>query len=562
MSQFKNLIVAFILSAMVVIGWQYFYAIPNAKKVQIKQEKVEALKKANLIAQASLDKSESINVTNHERIKILSDKLEGSIYLHGARIDDLTMLQYKETLAADSPNISLLAPSISKNSYFSSFGWISPDKSVILPTSSTIWKADKTELTPSQPVILSWDNKNGLLFSIKISMDDDYLFTITQNVANYQNREIDIAPFGLISRVMHNKNYPNTSVIHEGALAMLNGVLTEYKYDEIEKKDKITFDQSLGGWLGIGDKYWLTALIPDQNTNIIANFSENNLDDEIEKFQIDYVGHRITVSPSTTVSYTQYFFAGAKVIKILDKYEEEFGFPKFDRTVDFGWLYFLTKPMFFALQMLFEITGNFGIAIILLTVAIKIILFPLANKSYVSMYRMKKLQPVINDIRKQYADDKMRFNQELMRIYRNEKINPLSGCMPLLIQIPVFFALYKVLFVSIEMRHAPFFGWIKDLSAQDPTSVFNLFGMLPFTPPSMLQMGIWPIIMGVTMYLQQKMNPEPADPIQAKVIKFLPILFVVMFFRFPAGLIIYWACNNLLSIMQQYLLERSMKGSH
>jgi YidC/Oxa1 family membrane protein insertase len=218
--------------------------------------------------------------------------------------------------------------------------------------------------------------------------------------------------------------------------------------------------------------------------------------------------------------------------------------------------------MFFALQMLFEITGNFGIAIILLTVAIKIILFPLANKSYVSMYRMKKLQPVINDIRKQYADDKMRFNQELMRIYRNEKINPLSGCMPLLIQIPVFFALYKVLFVSIEMRHAPFFGWIKDLSAQDPTSVFNLFGMLPFTPPSMLQMGIWPIIMGVTMYLQQKMNPEPADPIQAKVIKFLPILFVVMFFRFPAGLIIYWACNNLLSIMQQYLLERSMKGSH
>jgi YidC/Oxa1 family membrane protein insertase len=427
---------------------------------------------------------------------------------------------------------------------------------VAVPDRDSVWQADGDEIRPGQPVTLSWDNGEGLRFARTIALDDGYLLTVTQRIENTTEEPVGLFPFGLISRWGTPKTL-GFYILHEGPIGVLEGKLHEIDYDDLQEDGDLDF-RSQGGWLGITDKYWLTALIPDQQSEIEARFL-HTLHDGQDRYQVDYRGTApITVAPGQTAEITDRFFGGAKVVGLLDRYQAEYGIPLFDRAVDFGWFYFLTKPLFHVLHFFYQVTGNYGVAILLLTLLVKLIFFPLANKSYRAMSLMKKLQPKMMELREKYADDKMAMNQALMKLYKDEKVNPMSGCLPIVVQIPVFFALYKVLFVSIEMRHAPFFGWIHDLSAPDPTSVFNLFGLLPFDPPSFLMIGIWPLIMGATMLLQTKLNPQPADPVQAKVMMLLPVMFIFLFATFPAGLVIYWTWNNVLSIAQQWVIMKRM----
>jgi YidC/Oxa1 family membrane protein insertase len=492
------------------------------------------------------------------RIKVLSSRLQGSISLVGGRFDDLTLARYQETLDPASPEIILMSPQGAKNPYFADFGWVGA-AGVTVPDGTTLWTADSDTLTPEKPVTLSWDNGKGLRFTRTLGLDANYMFTVTQGVENTGTEPATLHPYALISR----HGTPDVTgfvILHEGPLGVFDGQLKEVDYDDedLQKKDGVR-QSTTGGWIGITDKYWLTALVPDQSEEVntrFIHFREGTLD----KYQVDFLGRPLVVAPRASVQSANRFFAGAKEVKLLDGYETELGISRFDLAIDFGWFYFLTKPIFYALIYINDHIGNFGVSILLLTVLIKILFFPLANKSYRAMSKMKKLQPEMLKLRERFGEDKARLNQEMMALYKREKANPASGCLPMVIQIPVFFALYKVLFVTIEMRHAPFFGWIKDLSAQDPTSIVNLFGLLPFAPPDFIpdpaNIGIWPLIMGITMFLQQKLNPQPPDPIQAKIFMFLPIFFTFILAQFPAGLVIYWAWNNLLSIIQQWVIMR------
>ena len=404
-------------------------------------------------------------------------------------------------------------------------------------------------------VILTWDNGAGLVFKRTIAVDANYMFTITQEIINKSPKAETFASYGLISRW----GTPETTdfyILHEGLLGVFDDTLDEIDYDDIQS-DKVVQKKSTGGWIGITDKYWLAALVPNQKDPINARFLYNKIN-KSDTYQVDFVGPAQTVAPGARIQTESQLFAGAKQVRLLDAYEQQFGVKRFDLAIDFGWFYFLTKPIFYALLWLSDRVINLGLAILILTIGIKIAFFPLANKSYVSMSKMKKLQPKMVQIRERVGDDKMRMQQEMMELYKKEKVNPASGCLPILVQIPVFFALYKVLFVTIEMRHAPFYGWIDDLSAKDPTNLFTLFGLIPWAPPDFLSIGIWPIIMGVTMFLQQKLNPQPADPVQAKIFMFLPLFFTFLLSTFPAGLVIYWAWNNLLSILQQWVIMRRM----
>jgi YidC/Oxa1 family membrane protein insertase len=489
------------------------------------------------------------------RLRLVSPRLSGSIQLKGGQFDDLILTNYRETLEADSPQITLLSPSQAPKAYFAQFGWVGADRSVALPDSNSVWTADRSEFSPEQPVTLRWDNGKGLIFSRTLSLDDNYMFTVTQRVENNTGKSVTLYPYGLISR----SETPETLgffILHEGLLGVFNGQLSEEHYDDLQEVGKIQ-QNSKGGWLGITDKYWLVALIPDQKEQLATAF-RHTLDGKIDKYQADYRGGARIVRPNGSVTVTNRLFAGAKEVSLLDNYLEKLQIARFDLAVDFGWFYFLTKPIFYVLEFFYGILGNFGLAILLLTILIKIAFFPLANKSYKAMSRLKQLQPKMTALNERYGDDKARKQEAMMRLYKEEKVNPAAGCLPMLIQIPVFFALYKVLFVSIEMRQAPFYGWIKDLSAPDPTSLFNLFGLIPWTPPEFLLIGIWPLIMGLTMWLQQKLNPAPADPMQAKIFMMLPIVFTFMLARFPAGLVIYWAWNNVLSISQQWVIMRRM----
>jgi len=488
------------------------------------------------------------------RIRIDTPLLHGSIALTGGRMDDLTLAQYRETLDADSDEIVLMIPKGAKDAYFAEFGWV-PGAGQTVPDASTVWKADRKTLTPDTPVTLTWNNGKGLNFSRTITIDDKYMFTITQAVRNTGTAATTLFPYGLISR----RSTPEVSgfyIIHEGLIGVANETLTEIGYDDL-KEDGQVKKSSTGGWVGITDKYWMTALVPDQKTKVNTRFLfRKDAGDDL--YQADYLSAAVTIAPGQVVQSENRLFAGAKMVTIMDEYNETLGIDRFDLTIDFGWFYFLTKPIFYALLYINNVVMNFGISIILLTMAIKLVFFPLANKSYTSMSRMKKLTPQMTKLRERFKDDKTRLNQEMMELYKREKVNPAAGCLPILIQIPVFFALYKVLFVNIEMRHAPFFGWIQDLSAADPTSIFNLFGLIPWTPPDFLMIGVWPLIMGISMYLQQKLNPQPTDPMQAKIFQFLPIMFTFMLARFPAGLVIYWAVNNTLSMAQQWAIMRRM----
>ena len=507
---------------------------------------------------ASIGQIKETLLENRPHVKIEAPRLRGSISLIGAHLDDISFVDYHEELDPTSPEISFLQPRGVQNSYFAQFGW-SGGQGVGVPNDATKWTADSKTLTPERPVTLTWNNGQGLEFTRTISIDKNYMFAVTQKVKNTGKANATLYPYGLISR----QNTPETNglyILHEGPIGVFNGQLQEIAYDDLQESKSVS-ETTTGGWLGITDKYWLTALIPDQKAKVKTNFI-HRLTNNIDKYQADFLGSRFDIAPGATVNTTSHIFIGAKELSQLQGYEEKMNIPLFDRAIDFGWLYFLTEPIFKALIFLNNHVNNYGLAILLLTVGIKLVFFPLANKSYRAMAKMKKLQPKMLKLREQFGEDKQRLNTEMMALYKKEKANPASGCLPVIVQIPVFFALYKVLFVTIEMRHAPFFGWIHDLSAPDPTSILNLFGLFPWDPttfaPDILNIGVWPLLMGLTMFLQQKLNPQPPDPIQAKIFMFLPIMFTFMLASFPAGLVVYWAWNNLLSIAQQWVIMKKV----
>ncbi|MBX5472223.1 MAG: membrane protein insertase YidC [Acetobacteraceae bacterium] len=503
------------------------------------------------------------------RLAIHAPAVSGSIDLRGARLDDLLLNNYRESVEPGSPLVRLLTPESQPKPYWVQFGWSAPPgANVKLPSGETVWAASAPQLSPSSPVTLSWDNGQGLEFQIALAIDDHYMLTIEQRVKNNSGASVSLFPWMRIRR-----DYtPQTAgyyILHEGLLGVLDDRLKEVTYanarSEGAKHEGLAFTSTgAGGWAGITDKYWLVALIPDQTQIMTASFRNVKLPNG-DGYQVDFVSAAPqTISSGASVRLTERVFAGAKVVSLLDHYEQAYGIPHFDKAVDFGWFYFLTKPIFYALDWLYKLTGNFGVAILIFTVFVKALFFPLANKSYRSMSKMRLLGPKMQAIRERFKDDPARQQQEMMNLYRAEGVNPASGCLPMLIQVPVFFSLYKVIFVTIEMRQAPFFGWIRDLSAPDPTNIFNLFGLLPFDPTqisSFLQLGIWPIIMGFSMYLQQRLNPPPPDPVQARLFQFMPVIFTFMLARFPAGLVIYWTWNNLLSIVQQWLIMRNTRLS-
>ena len=569
----KNVILAIVLSLGLIVVVQLGFEVlglnpppPQQSQEQLRQELAEGstdlpqapavpggVQSAEEIFEAYQEQREEV-LTSRERVTIVSDRIEGSIGLQGARIDDVVLKGYRVTTEPDAELIKLMSPSGTRFAYYAEHGWVSSDGTPV-PTPQTVWTASSDTLEAGGDVTLSWDNGTGLIFERTIALDDAYLFSITQTVRNTTGERVTLYPYGLISRA----GTPPTSgffILHEGLVGVLNETLVEHDYDDLQDVGTIA-ESTTGGWVGITDKYWLAAiaLAPDQRADTRFVHTLNNGRD---RYQADIRGGAYNIAPNESVTFASEVFAGAKEVHLLDRYSEEKGITNFDLAVDFGWLFFFTKPLFYVMDFFYRATGNFGVAILIVTVLIKLIFFPLANKSYRSMSKMKELQPKMVALREKYGEDKQRLNQEMMTLYRTEKVNPAAGCLPILVQIPVFFALYKVLFVTIEMRHQPFYGWIADLSAPDPTSMFNLFGLIPWDPPQFLMIGIWPLIMGITMYLQQKLNPPPPDPMQQRIFMMLPVVFTFLLASFPAGLVIYWAWNNALSILQQYVIMRRM----
>ena len=487
------------------------------------------------------------------RIPIEDGRVSGSIPLAGARIDSITLKDYRQTPDPDSSLITLLSPPGTRGAFYAELGWVAADGTTPVPAGDTLWATNDRQLSRERPLKLSWDNGAGLRFVRTVELADDFLLTVEQSVANDTASPVTLYPYGLVSR----SGTPETSgffILHEGPLGVLGEGLQEHDYDDLADDGEIKVENTQG-WLGITDKYWLTALIPEPGEAFTARFL-HRLEQGIDKYQTDYLRTAVTVPPGGRVAVRNHVFAGAKKAHLLDRYRDDLNFAKFDLAIDFGWFYFLTKPFFYALSWLQGVLGNFGLAILALTVGVKLVFFPLANKSYRSMSQMKALQPEMVKLRERLGDDRQKLNQEMMALYKREKVNPAAGCLPILIQIPVFFALYKVLFVAIEMRHAPFYGWIEDLSAVDPTNLFTLFGLVDWGPPSFLHLGVWPILMGLSMWAQMRLNPTPADPIQAKIFQFMPLVFTFLLATFPAGLVIYWTWNNLLSMAQQWVIMR------
>ena len=581
----RNFILAIALSMAVLFGWQFFIAGPEIERARQQQELAQsqaqdsaaqapanstagapAAGTAGSAAPGTASVQQTVEtrdeaLTQSARVPIATDAVSGSINLTGGRVDDLRLNDYHETVDPSSPTIVLLSPSGGPDAYFAEFGWTGAAEAGPLPDATTVWTAPAdARLTVATPVTLTYDNGAGLVFSREIAIDDKYMLTVTDSVTNNGSASVSLSPFGRVTRV----GTPHTSgywILHEGLIGVLGGDgLQEVNYKDIAKDQKKTWENVTGGWLGITDKYWAAAVIPDQSDTYTGRYTYSDTTTPV--YQTDFTGTATSVAPGTTVSETSRLFAGAKQVSVLSDYRDQLGITKLDLLIDWGWFFFITKPMFFVIDWLFHLFGNFGVAILLVTVLVKAIFFPLANKSYKSMSAMKKVQPQMAALREQYADDKVKQQQALMELYKTEKINPLAGCWPMLIQIPVFFSLYKVLFVTIEMRHAPFFGWIQDLSAPDPTHVFNLFGLLPYDPSAIpvvghfLAIGIWPLIMGITMFVQMKLNPAPPDPTQAMIFTWMPVLFTFMLAGFPAGLVIYWAWNNTLSVTQQYIIMK------
>jgi YidC/Oxa1 family membrane protein insertase len=574
----RNFLLAILLSIGVLFAWQYFFVPkphPPAEKPQAEQSQpVEpgpprpgaAGETPGVSGPAPQGGGGAPTLTRDEalaqspRVTIDTPSVKGSIALKGGRIDDLTLKDYRETVDPGSPNVVLLSPAGGPQAYYAEHGFVGGDdaKDLALPTADTLWKATtQAPLTQSSPVTLTYDNGKGLTFNRTITVDDKYMFTVADKVANAGSDPVTLYPYALVSRheMPQVKGY---YILHEGLIGVVDDGLEEITYKKAIDKPPAAF-KSNSGWLGITDKYWAAVVIPEQGKAFEAKLSGTQTEGR-DRFQADYLMAPLTVEAGGTGEAKGQVFAGAKEVNLVDAYAERYSIPKFDLLIDWGWFYFLTKPMFFALDFFYKLVGNFGVAILIVTLCIKIVLFPLANKSYVSMSKMKKLGPEMQRIKGRYGDDRTRQQQAMMELYKKEKVNPASGCLPIVVQIPVFFALYKVLFVTIEMRHAPFFGWIKDLSAPDPTNVFNLFGLLPFDPSQVpvvghfLAIGAWPLIMGFTMWMQMKLNPAPPDPVQQKMFAWMPVFFTFLLAGFPAGLVIYWAWNNTLSVLQQSVI--------
>ncbi|HXQ49695.1 MAG TPA: membrane protein insertase YidC [Stellaceae bacterium] len=571
--QQRNLFIAIALSLAILFVFQFWFAPRQAQQQQAQQAQQNQSAPATPVpekAAAPPAPAPGMSGTppahaapradvlgKAPRVTIATPRLNGSIDLNGARIDDLTLVNYHETVDPKSPEIVLLAPEGSEQPYFVELGWVASDAKTKLPGPDTKWTGQGA-LAPDHPLDLTWDNGEGLTFTRRIAIDPEYMFSVTQTVVNHGAAPVTLLPYGLVQR-SGEVPVSSTYLLHEGPIGVFNGTLQDgYKYADLKSGEKDF--ATVGGWMGFTDKYWLVSLIPDLDEPAKARmrFSER---DNTDVYQVDYTGGERVVAPGGTASATTRIFAGAKEVALLDRYEAQGRVPRFDRAIDFGWFYFLTKPIFLTLDFFYHLIGNFGLAIMLLTVLIKLLFFPLANKSYRAMSKMKLLQPEMAKLRERFGDDKQKINQEMMALYKRVGANPMAGCLPIVIQIPVFFSLYKTLYVTIEMRHAPFYGWIHDLSAPDPTTFVNLFGLIPFTPPdiSFLHIGAWPLIMGCTMFLQQKLNPQPPDPMQAKMFMILPVVFTFMLAPFAAGLVIYWSWNNLLSIAQQWLIMRQAR---
>lgn len=547
--ELKSLSLAIVLSFVAIYSVNYFFGINKKAPLQPQLAQIEQDIKAeqNFIPNLSEPQKTEDVLLHDKRLPFQNDSINGSIRLKGSRFDNLFLSKYNVSLDKDSPKVELLKPRNTEHQYFAELGWISLDKTISLPTSTSQWSSSGERLTPQEPVILTWVNNQGLKIVRKISLDSNYLFTVEDRIENNTGNDVELYPYALINRNVKGLE-EKRSVVHEGISGIIDGTLKEFKYSELKKADPETFE-TRGGWLGFSDRYWFSAVVLGDKTPATATIK--NIDGE--NYQIDYRGERISIPNHKNETYTYRFFAGAKEIKLLDKYKKENNIPKFDLAVDFGWYYFLTKPFFYILDLLYGFLGNMGWAILLFAALLRLCMFPIANKSYVSMAKMRALQPKLNEIRAKYGDNQMLIQQATMELYKREKINPASGCLPILIQIPIFFSLYKVLNFSLEIRHAPFIGWIQDLSAPDPMTISE---MTHLAIPGFLDIGLWPIFMGFTMWIQQKLNPAPASKEQARMFALMPVFFTFMLGHFAAGLIIYWTLSNILSIIQQKAIMR------
>ena len=563
----RNLILAIILSVGVLFIWSFFFEAPEQEMLngEIESGDVSEVNSNELDMEAIDEIERSLGITENDnigldealsadkRVKIETNSIVGSINLKGLRIDDIVLKKYNETQEEFSEKIRVLQPIDTYDGYEVTFGWIkNQDANFETPNAESIWKVSNSNatLTSNNEVEFEWSNTTGQTFVTTIGLDEDYLFDITQEVKNNSNEEIIINNASKVTR----KQAPSLSgmfILHEGLLGVLQEKLELIDYDDLKDDEETLNFESDNGWVGITDKYWLAALIPDQNKSFKAIYTYDN----------GYIAYYRSLNATKVAAGSDHIvesqiFIGAKEAKLIDRYQEDYGIYNFDLAIDWGWFYFLTKPLFNVIYFFSELSGNFGLAIIILTVITRIVFFPLANWSFISMAKMKMLQPEMTRIKELHKDDRAQQQQALMALYKKEKVNPISGCLPILIQIPFFFAIYKMLFVSIEMRHAPFYGWIQDLAAKDPTTIFNAFGLIPWDPPSFLIIGIWPILMGLTMYIQQKLNPSPPDPIQARIFMFLPLFITILLAQFAAGLVIYWTTNNVLSIIQQWIINK------
>lgn len=557
----KNLILAIVFSVIILTAFHYFYERPRLQQLRQSQmlEQQEAL-----ATDKAADKTE-VTIKEHKedsfatkRVDIDTASLKGSLALTGARFDNLLLKNY--TITEDSTDeVSLLASTDSAHPYYGHFGWLSGTQGIAVPDLKTQWSANSDKLGSDKPLHMTWQNGQGFVFSQEVSVDDKYLFTIKKKIKNTTNKEATFYPYGLISREGLPEDYQKIFILHEGPMGYIDNSLVELNYDDVKDDGVITYKEPGQGWLGITDKYWLTALMPEATGTKEMRFVHSKKG-TADKYQTDYKGEAIVVAPGETIETTVYFFAGAKELKVLDRYEDELGFKHLDLSIDFGWFYFITKPFFYIISFLYSLVGNFGLAIIVFTIILRLALFPLSNKGFKSMARMKKLTPKLEELKEKHKNDRARLQQEILAMYQKENVNPLSGCFPILIQIPIFFALYKVLYVSIEMRHAPFWGWITDLSQPDPTNVFNLFGLIPIDLPSFLHIGVWPLIMCATLVIQQRLNPKISDPVQQKMMTFFPFFMTYILARFPAGLVIYWSFSNLFSVAQQWYITRRINA--
>ena len=554
----RNVIIAVILSTAILIGWSMYFENPDEAQrkrleIQGKTETQTNIQKPETPQTTKANPTKAISrgeaLKEGDRVSIENSNLAGSISLRGAIIDDIVLKNYRETLDKNSKPIVVLSPKKSDEGYFVESGWATTKSDIKVPDNNSIWQIkDGKKLTPTSPITLEWNNREGIIFSKKIEVDNKYLFKITETIRNEKNKTIELFHYSQITK----NTKPTTEnfyILHEGLIGVVDKNLKEETYSTIEKEKKTYAGKS--GWFGITDKYCMSAIIPESGKSFKGEYSFAN------SYKANFIISEPTIAnPQKSTSNTLKIFIGAKEVYPIDNYTDKEKIDRFDLSIDWGWFYFITKPLFFVIDYIFKIVGNFGVAIIILTLLVRILFFPLNNYSFKSMAKMKVLQPEMLRIKELYKDDMKRTQQEMMALYKREKVNPLSGCLPILVQIPIFFAVYKMLFVTLEMRHAPFFGWIKDLSAADPTTIFNLFGLIPWNPPSFLMIGVWPILMGITMYFQMKLNPTPPDPIQAKIFAFFPLIMTVMLATFPSGLVVYWTVSNVLTMAQQYYIMK------